>query len=356
MYAPDHRTAIFEVAYDHRNPVTLTGETNLPKARQALIQKLHALEIRVDDKINSLPDKSLGNKTWGLINVSVANLRAEPRHSAELVTQALMGMPVRILKEKNGWLLIQTPDAYIAWTNGSSVIAMTREQLNTWKKHEKIILLSTWCTALDSLGHHPVSDLVAGDVLTIKGEEDGYWLVNFPDGRTGSVEKENAARLHKKFDGFTVTDSSLTAAATNLTGIPYLWGGTSTKGMDCSGFTKTVYFLNGYILPRDASQQARTGTVVDSVKNFENLQVGDLLFFGSKQPNGAEKVVHVGMWMGHNKFIHASGDVHISSMDSLDTHFDDYNFNRYLRTKRILNANQPSGIHHLTDIYASHQK
>jgi cell wall-associated NlpC family hydrolase len=119
-------------------------------------------------------------------------------------------------------------------------------------------------------------------------------------------------------------------------GVPYLWGGTSTKGVDCSGFTKTVYFQHGLILPRDASQQVHVGSLVDENRNFSSLEVGDLLFFGRKTEDGAEKVIHVGMWIGNGQFIHASGDVHISSMDSLSDNFDDYNYNRYLRTKRIL--------------------
>ena len=118
-----------------------------------------------------------------------------------------------------------------------------------------------------------------------------------------------------------------------------MWGGTSTKGMDCSGFTKTIYFLNGMVIPRDASQQVHTGLQTDEDGNFDNLEKGDLLFFGRKVTDSTkEKVVHVGMWIGNNEFIHASNMVRVSSIDPNADNYDEYNLNRYLRSKRILKA------------------
>ena len=113
--------------------------------------------------------------------------------------------------------------------------------------------------------------------------EDGiFYKVNYPDGREAFVKKDEAKLFNEWYNSLNPTGETILNTAYRFMGIPYLWGGTSTKGMDCSGFTKTVYFLNGIILSRDASQQVNTGELVDTKDGWKNLQAGDLLFFGRK--------------------------------------------------------------------------
>jgi len=348
-YAPDARTAIFDLKIVPGEPVEITGETNLANARQEFLNRLNEKKIRFKDDIIVLPDTSNFNQIHGIINVSVANLRSEPKHSAELVTQALLGSPVLILKEENGWLQVQTPDDYIAWTNSGSLVSMDESEFANWKQAEKLIYLQTYGFSMDASGEK-VSDLVAGDVIVLEEKNEMEWLIRYPDDRLAMIRKSEAENLDHWVENIEVTETSITREAKEIMGVPYLWGGTSTKGVDCSGFTKTVYLNHGLILPRDASQQASVGELVDDQKDFSKLEIGDLLFFGRKLEDGSERVVHVGLWLGNNTFIHASGDVHISSMDSLSENFDEYNYNRYLRTKRIIGyeSSLPSRIE---DIY-----
>ena len=103
-----------------------------------------------------------------------------------------------------------------------------------------------------------------------------------PDGRIALVRLNEAQSYQGWLNEMNATPAHLVTTAKTLMGVPYLWGGTSTKGMDCSGFTKTIYFLNGMVIPRDASQQVHTGRPTDEDRNFENLEKGDLLFFRKK--------------------------------------------------------------------------
>ncbi|MCG8310590.1 MAG: C40 family peptidase [Cytophagales bacterium] len=350
-FAPDGRVAIFDITTKGSNPIILEGETNLEAAKGNLLLLLKKENIEFMDQISLLPDENIGEEKYALINISVANLRGRPKHSAELVTQALLGTPVNLLKKRNGWYLIQTPDKYIAWITEGSLERMDQFEREIWRKKSKIIYLKTYGYSFDREKNERVSDLVAGNTLVLEQEMENEWLVTYPDGRQAVIPKSEASTIHNWDENIQISASSISQTAKDLMGIPYLWGGTSTKGLDCSGFTKTVYLLHGLVIPRDASQQVCEGELIDVERDFSNLAIGDLLFFGNKNKDRTESVVHVGLWLGNDQFIHASGDVHISSMDSLSDDFDRYNFSRYLRTKRYIGSGT-AGINRLTDIYS----
>jgi cell wall-associated NlpC family hydrolase len=141
-------------------------------------------------------------------------------------------------------------------------------------------------------------------------------------------------------------------------GIPYFWGGTSCKALDCSGFTKTVYFLNGVLLPRDASQQALVGRPVDAGKDFSGIEVGDLLFFGTRgTAERKERVTHVGIALGGGKFIHEGGDVRINSLNENDPEYSAPRRETFLGVRRIIGAGDDFGVRRLPSIpyYQGHE-
>lgn len=124
------------------------------------------------------------------------------------------------------------------------------------------------------------------------------------------------------------------------------------KGVDCSGFTKTVFMMNGLILPRDASQQVFPGDEIDIRNGFQNLQPGDLLFFGSKAADTMkEHVTHVAIYIGDNEFIHSSGRVRVNSLDSSKENFAPGRLRTLLRAKRFINANNKEGLMELKDLF-----
>jgi len=340
-FAPDKRVALFEVsAIKNTDKYVLRGESNLPEAVQALKTRLVADSIAFIDSIQVLPADYLGKKTRAIVNNSVANLRSNPSHSSELATQATLGTIVKVYKQDGDWYYIQTPDMYLAWVDAGGIELVDEQKAENWETDKKLIYTQTYGHAYSDPNEDAaiVSDLTAGNLLTLLRFTDQYYMVRFPDGRNAYVRKNEAESYDTWLKILNPTVETLVSTAKTMIGVPYLWGGTSTKGVDCSGFTKTIYFLNGMVIPRDASQQVHTGIAIDSTKNFDNLVEGDLLFFGRKATDSTpEKVVHVGMWIGDNEFIHASDRVRISSMDKASKNYDEYNLNRYLRTKRIFN-------------------
>lgn len=349
MYAPDGRVALFNIqAEKSGDSYVLSGESNLPQAVGDLKSRLQQREIKVVDSINMLPDtKGLEGKTMGVVPISVANLRDEPKHSAQLVTQATMGMPLKVYKKDGGWYYVQTPDGYLAWVDYGGVEPMAEADFRSWKASEKLIYTKTFGASYQKADNASAvaGDLVAGDILQLNGENGNFYKVQYPNGKEAFISKDEAKPYKDWLNSLEQNKEDLVETSKTLMGLPYLWGGTSSKGVDCSGFTKTVYFLNGIVLPRDASQQVKAGVEVDSTKNFENLIPGDLLFFGRKATDStSERVVHVGMWIGDNKFIHSMGEVHISTFDTTATDFDDYNYGRYLRSKRLLNEEKQKVI------------
>lgn len=347
-YAPDKRVEIFSIEVEESTEVPiLKGETSSESAYKELLVKAQKIYPNIKDSIRLLPDEVIGEKSWGVIYNSVADLRSKPAYSSEMVSQALMGMPVRILDKSGNWLRIQTPEGYIGWMSGS-VHRLKHAELKEYLAKPKIIITAQYAKsyAQPDTQSQSVSDIVIGNILSVTGEEKDFYKVTYPDGREAFVEKQNAQKVDNWLNNIELSGESMVQSAKKLMGVPYVWGGTSSKGLDCSGFTKTVFWLHGMIIARDASQQIKYGVEIDRVGIFDQAQKGDLVFFGVKATDESpkERVVHVGIYIGNQQFIHASDYIHINSFDPESELYDEYNANRYLRTMRYIGSEETQGI------------
>ena len=308
--APDKRVAIWDVSCTMQDGVAIVnGTVGYQEQLDAITDELLKNNIPIENNVTVLTNAIAPNEKWAMVKLSIATLRCEPKHSGEVATQALMGMPLRVMEKCGEWIRVQCPDNYIAYVPESSLIYMSQEQLDSWKRQERyIVTVYDDQLVAEAKGDETVSDLVLGNILTAV-KKKGKWIqLSTPDGRTGWVRTSNVERFDKwaqqKLDL-----KKIEKTARRMMGSSYLWGGTSTKVTDCSGLVKVSYFSNGIILQRDASQQALTGK---KIADWHDAQLCDLLFFGN---SATGRVTHVGLYLKDGKYIHCSGQVKINDLN-----------------------------------------
>ena len=335
-HAPDARVAVWNIdVNDKQTPIELVGETNLKDAKNELIEYLKSEDILFEDNIILLPNHDF---KYGIINNSVANLRKNPSHSSELVSQTILGTGVSILKKEGEWYLIQTPDKYISWIDHGGIVPMSKEKYDNYFASDIGVFTRPYGFSYETKKKNKVvSDLVLGSALKIVEIRSKHTKYEYPDGRTAWIENGLMNSI-SSIRGMNYSIQNLLENAHSLIGVPYLWGGTSSKGFDCSGYTKSVYLMNGYILPRDASQQVKEGTLVDDSRNWNLLEAGDLMFFGYYKHDKL-RIDHVSIWLGDGYFIQSSKNVRISSVYSDNLNFDDYHMAKYIESRRIIGSN-----------------
>ena len=230
-----------------------------------------------------------------LARLSVVSMRAEPRHGAEQVSQALMGTPVDVLEKGKEWSRVRTPDGYEGWIINHSLAFKTPEEMKRWA-NSRLMMVTAPFELHDA---DRKTDLVHGDVLQAVGDS-----LRLPDGRMILLPEDAVAPLAeikvRPFD-----PALLPVWAAQYMGVPYLWGGLSSKGMDCSGLVRMAFMAQGRTIARDAWQQALGGHEVPA----DSLRPGDLIFFGNK------RITHVAIYAGNGEYVHSSQMVRRNSLD-----------------------------------------
>lgn len=330
-YAPDKRQIIYDVkaVYAKDSSVTITGKTSEASVKQQLFDALKAQGVKAKDELKVLPSDE-----WAQPRISVACLRVNPGHEAEMATQAIMGMPIRVLEKDGSWWHVQTPDGYIAWVIDNSLAPKTDAEMKAWREAKRLVVKSVYqtraYTSAEANGvRDVVTDLVSGNIVegSFDNVVNGRVQITLPDARVCWVDTVDVTPIEQwaaqDFDADVILNQ-----AYSMEGTPYLWGGTSIKTLDCSGLAKVSYLANGIILMRDASQQALTGTRIEA-KDWRSCQPGDLLFFGNAK---TRRVTHVAIYDSNGNYVHSSGRV---KRNSIDPESPDYLTTPFLHAVRI---------------------
>lgn len=261
-------------------------------------------------------------------------MRAEPTNSAEMISQSILGTPMKLVAQEGEWMKLEGPDGYTGYVNQSSVTPLTKEELIRWQKSPRLRVSSideaiVYIIPTKNTTRNTVTSLVNGCVVVDKTDGVGEFMhISLPDGREGYIERGNVKSLDSipPFSAEKLLDDCYM-----LMGTPYLWGGCSTKSMDCSGLVRIAYLNQGLLIPRDAKDQFKTGLPIE-----DGLKRGDLLFFSSSSTGN---ITHVAIYDSDNRYIHCSGMVKTSKMSTKDPDFS----KRYFVGARRINPDSISG-------------
>ena len=231
----------------------------------------------------------------GICLLSVIPVREKPSDKSQMIHQLLFGETVKIFdRMKSWWLIRSSGNGYEGWVDSNQITAL-EEALFDKMEIERPVYLANPCLRADSKN---------GSVLLSLGSRLPFYKNHGFE--VGGI-RYNFESIPEVYQGKKSSEELISLAKRYL-GIPYLWGGRSYFGLDCSGFIEVVFHSCGYQLPRDSADQAQIGKTIGFINE---AQAGDLAFFDNEE----EQIVHVGILLSNTQVIHASGSVRVDSID-----------------------------------------
>ena len=246
---------------------------------------------------------------YKIVNACVANIYESNSFFSQLVTQALIWEALNILDKKNNWYKVKQKDGYIGWIHKFYLI-----DSSTYDDNKLLQNQNNWFWVKDRFISVRLKDnsknfLSFGTILPCFLDKEEYFSL-LPSNEKVAVSKNSLLKFNKKYPL-----KKIVSYAKNLIGSPYLWGGKSSFGYDCSGFVQILYQMAGYLLPRDCIDQVKSRLLTSIDMN--NIEVGNLVYF---EENNV--ITHVGIFINQHEYLHSSGNVKINSIDKASKNYD----------------------------------
>jgi cell wall-associated NlpC family hydrolase len=283
-WVPDGRLGVFEVSL---LPKGVAGVTSSRDARDAL--RRLAGEQELVEQVRLLPDETVTDAA-AIVTAALAPLLGAPQVSAPRLNEALHGEFLDVLERRDDWLRVRALDGYVAWTHAGYVATGATDWADDWRERATARSLSA-----DIVTSYSRRRLPTGARVALR-----RGVVELADGQEGAVA-----------GGYVRREQELRAEARHLalpelalkwfSGAPYLWGGRTEWGIDCSGLAQAVYAARGIRLPRDSDQQFVEGKEIAIAADGKGYEAGDLLFFAERG-----RVSHVALWSGAGHVVHAA--------------------------------------------------
>lgn len=235
--------------------------------------------------------------THALARTAIGPVYAGPQLPAALISQVVLGARVEVLERTGQWLCIRTGDGYVGWTHEGYLLLGEEAWAKAWERGQGGEGVVSLGAELSDDAGRPLMRLPWGARVVRRGA--AYWL---PDGRTGRLAGGELVAVARLPELFPPAGESIVRAARRWLGAPYLWGGITHQGVDCSGLVQAIMGLHGIALPRDSHQQAEVGGLIAGDDILADLHAGDLLFFADH----GDRVSHVAISTGGSAIIHSA--------------------------------------------------